>query len=82
MKRSPGRTILDDLRVNLSQDEIVRYLAFYAAVTGYDVTFGRLLSATGNRVDLQREDHRIEVIHWLRAWGMQASPACGHPAHS
>jgi hypothetical protein len=67
--RSLGRTILDDLQANLSQGEITRYLADYAAVTSYDAAFEQLRHATGNRVDLQREDHRIAVIHWLRAWG-------------
>ena len=33
-QRSLGRTILDDLRANLSQDEIARYLADYATVAG------------------------------------------------
>jgi hypothetical protein len=68
-QRSLGHTILDDLRANLSQDDIARHLAAYAAVTGYDAAFQQLRHATGNRVDLQRHDDRIAVIHWLRAWG-------------
>ncbi len=68
-RQSLGRTTLDDLQENLGQHEIARYLANYAAVTGYDAAFQQLRHATGNRVDLQRDDHRIAVIHWLRAWG-------------
>lgn len=64
-----GVAVLDDLRTGMSRDDIARYLASYAAVTGYDGSFRRLLTATGGVMDLQSEDHRIEVITWLRAWG-------------
>jgi hypothetical protein len=66
---SLGRSTLDDLRVNLSRDDIAHQLANYGAVTGYDASFRQLLRATGEHLDMQVESHRIAVIEWLRAWG-------------
>jgi hypothetical protein len=68
-RRSLGLTILDDLRTNMSRDDISRYLADYGAVTGYDAALRQLLQATGDHLDLQSEAHRVAVIDWLRAWG-------------
>src|SRR5215475_6932072 len=68
-KPSLGQTILDDLRTNMSGEEIARYLADYGAVTGYDVSFRRLTRSTGDHLDLRSETHRVAVIDWLRAWG-------------
>jgi len=71
-ERLSGLQILAQLRMNSSRDDIARHLADYGAVTGYDASLRRLRQATGGRVDLRREDHRLATIVWLRAWG------CGH----
>jgi len=71
-ERLSGLHILAQLRINSSRDDIARHLADYGAVTGYDASLRRLRQATGGRVDLRREDHRLATIVWLRAWG------CGH----
>jgi hypothetical protein len=68
-ERSLGLAILDDLRTNMSGEEIASYLAGYAAVTSYDVSFRRLTRSTGGHLDLRRETHRVAAIDWLRAWG-------------
>lgn len=68
-ERSLGVSTLEDLRTNISRGDITRYLAQYAAVTGYDGSYRRLLQITSGAVDLQAEAHRVAVIGWLRAWG-------------
>src|SRR5271170_2753453 len=68
-ERSLGVSILEDLRTNISRSDITRYLAQYAAVTGYDGSLRRMLQITGGAVDLETEAHRVAVIDWLRAWG-------------
>jgi hypothetical protein len=60
--------VLDDLRVNMSPGEIVRYLAEFGTLAGYDAS-QRLNAATGGQVDLRVEAHRVALITWLRAWG-------------
>jgi hypothetical protein len=67
--RSLGVSVLDDLRVNLSRDDIAGYLAEFGAGTGYDSATRRLLEATAGHVDLHAEGHRLALIGWLRAWG-------------
>jgi hypothetical protein len=64
-----GASILDDLRANLSREEIARYLADFGAVAGADASSQRLARATGGHVDLAVEAHRIAAIGWLRSWG-------------
>jgi hypothetical protein len=64
-----GVSVLDDLRVNMSPDDIARHLAAFGGAAGTDSSTRRLLSATGGRVDLQVEAHRVAAITWLRAWG-------------
>lgn len=64
-----GVLALDDLRVNLSRDEVARYLAEFGAATGYDSATRRLLERTDGHLDLHREEHRLALIIWLRAWG-------------
>jgi hypothetical protein len=71
-ERLSGLHILAQLRMYSSRDDIARDLTDYGAVTGNDVSLRRLRQATGDRVDLRREDHRLATIAWLRAWG------CGH----
>jgi len=67
--RSPGVSVLDDLRANLSRDDIVRHLADFGGVAGADAPTRKLLGATAGRVDLYVEAHRLAVIGWLRGWG-------------
>jgi hypothetical protein len=67
--RPRGVSVLDNLRVNLSRGEIVRYLAEFGALAGYDASSQRLAAATGGQVDLRVEAHRVALITWLRAWG-------------
>lgn len=69
MSAALGVSILDDLRMNMSRDDIARYLADYGAVTGTDSSLPRLLRTTEGCVDLRIEAHRVAVIDWLRAWG-------------
>lgn len=68
-ERPSGLQILAQLRVSLSRDDIARDLADYGAVTGHDVSLRRLHRATGGRLDLRVEAHRLATIDWLRAWG-------------
>jgi hypothetical protein len=68
-ERSPGASLLDDLRANLSREEIARYLAGFGAVAGTDSSSRKLAEATGGQVDLAIPAHREAAITWLRAWG-------------
>ena len=65
----PGVSALDDLRANLSRDEIAGYLAEFGASAGYDSATRRLLERTEGQLDLHLEEHRLALIVWLRAWG-------------
>ena len=67
--RSPGGSLLDDLRANLSREDIARYLAEFGAVAGSDSSSRKLAEATGGHVDLAIPAHRAAAITWLRAWG-------------
>ena len=64
-----GVAILGDLSMNMSRDEVARYLADYAAVTKYDSALRQLLLTAGGSVNLREANHRGAVIHWLRTWG-------------
>jgi hypothetical protein len=64
-----GVLALDDLRANLSRDEIAGYLAEFGAAAGYDSATRRLLERTEGHLDLNLEEHRLALIIWLRAWG-------------
>ncbi len=66
---APGASLLDDLRANLSREEIAGYLAGFGAVAGPDSSSRKLAEATGGHVDLAVEAHRLAAITWLRAWG-------------
>jgi hypothetical protein len=67
--QSPGASLLDDLRADLSGEDIARYLAEFGAVAGSDSSSPRLAEATGGHVDLAIPAHRAAAITWLRAWG-------------
>jgi hypothetical protein len=64
-----GSSILDDLRANMSPEEIAGYLAEFGALVGADASSQKLARATGGQVDLAVEAHRIAAIGWLRSWG-------------
>ena len=64
-----GPSILDDLRANMSREEIARYLADFGVLAGADASSQRLARATGGHVDLAVEAHRLAAISWLRSWG-------------
>lgn len=66
---SLGVSVLEELRAELSRDDIARYLAGFGALAGYDASSRKLADATGGHVDLAVEDHRVALIVWLRAWG-------------
>lgn len=67
---SVGQGLLDELAHTLDVDEISRYLAGYAAVTGYDSSLNRLHGAISGEVpDLDVTADRVAVIEWLRGWG-------------
>jgi hypothetical protein len=68
-ERSLGTSILDDLRVNLSRNDIARDLAEFGGGTRLDAATCRLHGVTGARIDLRVEEHRLALIGWLRAWG-------------
>jgi len=68
-ERSLGASLLDDLRANLSREEVARYLAEFGALAGSDASSQKLARATGGRVDLAVPAHRVAAIDWLRAWG-------------
>jgi hypothetical protein len=68
-ERSLGASLLDDLRANLSRDEVARYLADFAAAARVDASSRKLAEATGGHVDLATPAHREAAITWLRAWG-------------
>ena len=63
-----GVAVLDDLRENMSPEDIARVLADFGAATPDGAT-RRLRAATGGRVDLNDDAHRLAAITWLRAWG-------------
>jgi hypothetical protein len=63
-----GVAVLDDLRANMSPEDIARNLADFGPV-GPDGATRRLRAATGGRVDLNDAAHRLAAITWLRAWG-------------
>jgi hypothetical protein len=67
--RPPGASLLDDLRADLSREDIARYLAEFGAVAGSDASSRKLAEATGGHVDLAIPAHRAAAITWLRAWG-------------
>jgi hypothetical protein len=64
-----GASVLDDLRAGMSREDIAGYLADFGAAAGNDAASRRLRDATGGRVDLGVEAHRVAAIEWLRAWG-------------
>jgi hypothetical protein len=66
---SLGASLLEDLRANLSREEIAGYLADFGVVTGPDSSSRKLAEATGGQVDLAIPAHRAAAITWLRAWG-------------
>lgn len=68
-RRPRGPSILDDLRTDMSREEIARYLAEFGALAGADASSRKLARATGGHVDLAVEEHRIAAISWLRSWG-------------
>jgi hypothetical protein len=68
-QRSLGASILDDLRANLSRNDIARYLAEFGALAGSDTSSQKLARATAGHVDLAVEAHRLAAVTWLRAWG-------------
>jgi hypothetical protein len=63
-----GAAVLDDLRVNMSPEDIASNLADFGPV-GPDGATRRLHAATGGQVDLTNPAHRLAAITWLRAWG-------------
>jgi hypothetical protein len=63
-----GPAMLDDLRANMSREDIARNLADFGPV-GPDGATRRLRAATGGQVDLSDPAHRLAAITWLRAWG-------------
>ena len=63
-----GAAILDDLGINMSPEDIASDLADFGPV-GPDGATRRLQAATGGRVDLNDDAHRLAAITWLRAWG-------------
>lgn len=67
--RSPGGSLLDDLRANLSREDIARYLAEFGSLAGSDSSSRKLGETTGGHLNLASEAHRIAAITWLRAWG-------------
>jgi hypothetical protein len=64
-----GISVLDDLRSNMSPDDIAGYLAEFGAMAGGEASTRRLFSATGGHLDLLLPAHRVALIEWLRAWG-------------
>ena len=64
-----GFALLRDLETMLGNGQIAGFLEDYAALTGYDSRFQHLYHATGGRVDLAHETHRVAMVNWLRAWG-------------
>ena len=63
-----GVAVLDELRANMSPDDIARNLAEFGPA-GPDGASRRLQAATGGQVDLSDAAHRLAAITWLRAWG-------------
>ncbi len=63
-----GAAVLDDLRANMSPEDIAGNLADFGPA-GPDGATRRLRAATGGHVDLADPAHRLAAITWLRAWG-------------
>jgi hypothetical protein len=69
--RLPGVSALDDLRANLSREEIAAYLAEFGGGARVDAATRRLHGVTGGQIDLGVEEHRLALIGWLRSWGVR-----------
>jgi hypothetical protein len=63
-----GVAVLNDLRANMSLEDIAGNLAEFGPV-GPDGATRRLQDATGGQLDLNDAAHRVAAITWLRAWG-------------
>lgn len=63
-----GAAVLDDLRANMSPEDIASNLADFGPAAPDGAT-RRLRAATGGQVDLNDGTHRLAAITWLRAWG-------------
>jgi hypothetical protein len=66
-----GVSVLDDLRANLSRDEVAGYLAEFGGGGRVDKATSRLQEVTGGHIDLHVEEHRLALIGWLRSWGVR-----------
>ena len=64
-ERPLGVSVLDDLQVTMSRDDIARYLVGYGAGTGYD-------SSTGRPGRLPLPTHWAAIIGWLRPGKLNA----------
>jgi hypothetical protein len=66
-----GVSALDDLRANLSRDDIAGYLAEFGGGARIDAATRRLHEVTGDHIDLSVDEHRLALIGWLRSWGVR-----------
>ncbi len=66
-----GVAVLDDLRADLSRDEVARYLAEFGGGVRVDAATLRLHGVTAGHIDLSVEVHRLALIGWLRSWGVR-----------
>jgi len=66
---SAGVLALDDFRLNLGRDALVRYLAEFGPGTDDDRASQLLRGLTGGHLDLAVEEQRVALIGWLRSWG-------------
>ncbi|MGM0431910.1 MAG: hypothetical protein ACQEQU_04285 [Spirochaetota bacterium] len=57
---------------------IIAFTAYiYKHTTSFLETYSFLLNKVGNRVDLSKPEHRVELIKWLNKWGCrQFSISC------
>lgn len=54
----------------------------YASSRDYDRSYLRFCSATGNSLNLFREDHRTHLLSWLNSWGCRQFSKEYHPLAS
>src|SRR5258708_27225111 len=74
-----GVAVLDDLRADLSRDEVARYLAEFGGGVRVDAATLRLHGVTAGHIDLSVEVHRLALIGWLRSWGVRHLRLAGTP---
>jgi hypothetical protein len=66
--------------MNLAELAFACYI--YAHMTNYDGSYCRFLDKTSPQLDLELEQHRMELLKWLNDWGCRQFAIQHHPLAS